>query len=124
MIRSLKKSLREFIKRVDFNKKIFTQKDIDQLNKYRNEIDDELNDSSYEFFDAVMKIYSQRNEQAYRYSKLALEKPFDFDSEESIETDGDKLFIRRRHFGAEKRVEKIHEVASAPGTVYFICRPG
>src|ERR1043165_8019950 len=68
----------EFIKRVDFNKKIFTQKDIDLLSKYRIAIDDELNDSSYEFFDAVMKIYSQRNEQAYRYSKMALEKPFEF----------------------------------------------
>lgn len=81
----------EFIKRVDFNKKIFTQKDIDQLSQYKNSIDNELTDSSYEFFDAVMKIYSQRNEQAYRYSKLALDKPFDFSADESIETNSDKL---------------------------------
>jgi len=81
----------EFIKRVDFNKKIFTQKDIDQLSTYRNLIDNEINDSSYDFFNAVMKIFHQRFEQAHRYSQEALEKSFNFEIEESIETDGDKL---------------------------------
>lgn len=82
----------EFINRVDYNKKIFTQKDIDRLSGYKNLIDNEIIDSSFEFFDAVMKIYQLRIEQAYRYSKLPLEKPINFNIDESIETNGDKLF--------------------------------
>lgn len=85
------KIFNEFLKRVDYNKKIFTQKDIDRLKGYKNLIDNEIIDSSYEFFNAVMNIYQLRIEQVYRYSKLALEKPINFDIDESIETNGDKL---------------------------------
>jgi len=85
------KIFNEFIDRADYNKKVFTQKDIDGLSKYKNSIDDELNATSYEFFDAVMKIYNVRIEQAYRFSKLPLAAPMDFTIDESIETDGDKL---------------------------------
>ncbi|HUM45464.1 MAG TPA: carboxy terminal-processing peptidase [Chitinophagales bacterium] len=85
------KIFKEFIERVDYNKKIFTQKDIDQLKSYKKSIDDQLKDSSYAFFDAVMKIYTQRIEQAYRYSTAPLGKAFDFTADESMETDGDKL---------------------------------
>jgi carboxyl-terminal processing protease len=81
----------EYLGRVDYNKKIFTQKDIELLNGYKHLIDNEISDSSFEFFNAVMKIYSKRIEQAERYSRAPLEKPFDFSSEENIETDRDKL---------------------------------
>lgn len=85
------KIFQEYLKRVDFNKKIFNRKDIDELSSYRFSIDDEIKDSSYAFFDAVMKIYSVRLKQAYRYSKMALADPIDFSADENIETDGDKL---------------------------------
>ena len=81
----------EFLKRVDFNKKIFIQRDIDKLNRYKDQIDQELNDTSFEFFNSAMIIYNSRIKDAYRYSKLPLDKPFDFNTDESIETDGDKL---------------------------------
>jgi carboxyl-terminal processing protease len=82
---------KEFLNRIDYNKKIFTQKDIELLNGYKRLIDDEINESSFEFFNAVMKIYEKRIDQAERYSKMPLDKPFDFNSDETIETDGDKL---------------------------------
>lgn len=85
------KIFKEFIDRVDYNKKIFTQQDIDLLKPYKDQIDDELKDTSYDFFDAVMKIYNGRINDAYRYSMDPLNKPFDFSPDESIETDGDKL---------------------------------
>lgn len=85
------KIFKEFIERVDYNKKIFTRKDIDLLASYKERIDDQLQDSSYVFFDAVMKIYAIRVKQAQRYSVAALENPFDFTIDESLETDGDKL---------------------------------
>lgn len=85
------KIFKEFMERVDYNKKIFTQGDVDQLAAYKTSIDDELKDSAYVFFDAVMKIYDQRVEQARRYSIEPLNSPIDFSIDESIETDGDKL---------------------------------
>ena len=89
------KIFKEFIERVDYNKKIFTQGDIDQLASFKTSIDDQLKDSSYVFFDAVMKIYGQRLEQARRYSIEPLNNPIDFSIDESIETDGEKLsFVR------------------------------
>jgi len=81
----------EFLNRADYDKKIFTQKDIDQLNKYKDDIDNEILDTSYEFFDAVMKVYNERIQQVYRYSKLPLASPLDFASNETLETDGNKL---------------------------------
>lgn len=85
------KIFEEFIERVDYNKKIFTRQDIIQLNTYKRSIDDQLEDSSFLFFDAVMKIYESRLAQAYRYSTEPLIRPIDFNIDESIETDADKL---------------------------------
>jgi carboxyl-terminal processing protease len=85
------KIFREFLMRIDFNKKAFTKEDVNRLDQYRKSIDNEINAGSFEFFNAVMKIHKERMDQAYRYSKLPLEAPIRFDREESIETDGEKL---------------------------------
>ncbi|MBA2421732.1 MAG: carboxy terminal-processing peptidase [Chitinophagales bacterium] len=81
----------EFLMRIDFNKKAFTKQDVISLDQYRKTIDDQINAGSFEFFNEVMKIYKERMNQAYRYSKLPLESPISFDIEENLETDGEKL---------------------------------
>lgn len=85
------KIFEEFIERVDYNKKVFTRQDIVLLNSFKQEIDDQLKDSSYVFFDAVMKIYLQRIDQVYRYSLAPLDGPMNFTIDESIQTDADKI---------------------------------
>jgi carboxyl-terminal processing protease len=85
------KIFEEFIERVDYNKKVFTQQDIVRLNTYKQRIDDQLNDSSYVFFDAVMQKYLQRIDQVYRFSLASLDQPINFNIDESMETDADKI---------------------------------
>ncbi|MCY7409887.1 MAG: PDZ domain-containing protein, partial [Chitinophagales bacterium] len=84
------KIFNEFIKRVDNNKKFLLQSDIAELSKYKNSLDDEINIGSTDFFIAVISIYNNRFLQAYRFSKAHLDTPFNYEKDESIETDEDK----------------------------------
>jgi carboxyl-terminal processing protease len=66
------------LENLDYGKKFFTQEDINSLQKYRNEIDDEIKDNSLEFFDAVNTIFIKRVNDAEGYYKAILQKPFTF----------------------------------------------
>lgn len=80
-----------FLKRMDNSKKFFLQSDIDALNKYKEKIDDQLNDASLEFFDKANAIYEKRFAEAKTYYSSMLDQPFKFKEDETIETDGDKI---------------------------------
>ncbi len=76
---------------LDYEKKFFTQKDIDELQKYQYSIDDEIKSGSLEFFDKLNNIFSQRVDEAESYYKEALDKPFDFTKEEEVNLNGEKI---------------------------------
>ncbi len=80
-----------FIKRMDNSKKFFLQSDIDELSKFKEKIDDELNDASVDFFNKANLIYEKRFAEAKAYYTSLLDRPFNFKEEETIETDGDKI---------------------------------
>ncbi|GDX53213.1 tail-specific protease [Bacteroidota bacterium] len=80
-----------FLKRMDNSKKFFLQSDVDELSKYKEKIDDQINDASLEFFDKANAIYEKRFAQAKTYYASILEQPFKFKEDETIETDGDKI---------------------------------
>ncbi len=80
-----------FIKRMDNSKKFFLQSDIDELSKFKEKIDDELNDASVDFFNKANLIYEKRFAEAKAYYSALLDRPFNFKEEETIETDGDKI---------------------------------
>ncbi len=80
-----------FLKRMDNGKKFFLQSDIDELSKYKEKIDDQLNDASLEFFEKANTIYEKRFAEAKTYYTSILDKPFSFKVDETIETDGDKV---------------------------------
>jgi carboxyl-terminal processing protease len=80
-----------YLKRLDYNKKFLIKTDIEKLDKYRNDIDDEIKNGSTEFFDLSYSILEERTKNAERYYKQILAKPFDFNKEESIETESKKL---------------------------------
>ncbi len=79
-----------FLKRMDNSKKFFLQTDIDELSKYREKIDDELNDASLDFFNKANSIYEKRFVEAKTNYGTLLDQPFSFKEDETIETDGDK----------------------------------
>lgn len=82
-----------FIDRLDSRKRFFTQKDIDEIKKYNHLIDDEINNSSYEFFDILEQKINTRITEAENYYKEILANPFDFIMNENIELDADKIIF-------------------------------
>lgn len=79
-----------YLKRLDFTKKFLTQQDIDQLKKYETRIDDEITSGSFEFFNVSNELMNKRVQQTEAYYKEILAKPFDFETEESLELDFEK----------------------------------
>jgi carboxyl-terminal processing protease len=80
-----------YLKRLDVNKKFLTQGDFNQLRKYQTEIDDQVKKGSHDFFEQATRLYQTRLKETEGFYKEILAKPFDFEKEESIETDPDKI---------------------------------
>ncbi|PCH66829.1 MAG: tail-specific protease [Bacteroidetes bacterium] len=81
----------EYLKRLDFNKKFFSSEDINQLKKYEQDIDEQLNGGIYVFFDLSIELLNNRIDESQAYYKEILSKPFDFSIDEEIELSGKKL---------------------------------
>lgn len=84
------KAFNLYLKRIDFNKKFLLQSDIDALSKYRRLIDDELNNSTFEFYNASYDIITKRIQEKQNWSREILAKPLDYNIDEEYETDGEK----------------------------------
>jgi carboxyl-terminal processing protease len=80
-----------YIKRIDNSKRFFLKDDVKLFEAYRLSLDDAALKGNFEFFDIVNKTYDQRFALVKSYYEEFLAEPFDFSTEESFETDGDKL---------------------------------
>ncbi|HXS37936.1 MAG TPA: carboxy terminal-processing peptidase [Flavipsychrobacter sp.] len=76
---------------LDYEKKFFTKQDIAQLSKYEFQIDDEINSGSIEFYDKLNGLFTKRLDDAENYYKEALQTPFNFNENDSIQLNGDKI---------------------------------
>ncbi|WP_317898204.1 carboxy terminal-processing peptidase [Aurantibacillus circumpalustris] len=74
-----------------FNKQFLLQSDIDELNKYRHDIDDEIASQRHDFFTVAQEIVAKRIKEKEDWSKEILSQPFDHTTEEEYETDYKKL---------------------------------
>jgi carboxyl-terminal processing protease len=81
----------EYFKRLDPSKRILTEKDMSKLRKYEASIDDEIHGSPLEFFTTAEEIYKKRIVEAEEIYKGFIEKPFDFNKDDVLELDADKL---------------------------------
>lgn len=79
------------MKRLDINKKFLLQEDVDKLKKYETKIDDQVKNGSYEFLNASTKVFNTRVKESQELYKEILAKPFNFDTDEYLELDPDKL---------------------------------
>lgn len=79
------------LENLDYEKKFFTQADIEGFKKYRNDIDDEINNNSLEFFNKVNEVFVKRVGDAEGYYKEILQKPFTFNGNDEVEMDSKKL---------------------------------
>jgi len=80
-----------YIKDLDPSKRYFLQKDIDSLTKYKHDIDEEVMYSDLDFFDKTYKIIKRRQNEAVEMMDEVLKEPFDFNKEEVLINDYDKL---------------------------------
>lgn len=76
---------------LDYDKKFFTQEDIDYLNQFELKIDDEIKEGSVAFFDALDSIFLKRIDGSEKLYKEILKQPFQFDGNDSIQLNGAKL---------------------------------
>ncbi|HET7115955.1 MAG TPA: carboxy terminal-processing peptidase [Hanamia sp.] len=84
--------LKKFEDDLDPDKYIFLQSDIDSFeNKYGKRIDDEIHGTvPLESFYAITNVYLKRLDAVAASYEEILKKPFDFNKDESLQTDGDK----------------------------------
>ena len=73
-----------YLKALDPDKTLFLQTDIDSLKIYERRIDDEIHGSPLSFTDAVDFIYERRIKEVKALFNQLIDKPFDFNTNDSI----------------------------------------
>ncbi|MEO9144622.1 MAG: carboxy terminal-processing peptidase [Ginsengibacter sp.] len=82
--------LKKYEESLDPDKYIFLQSDINAFKKYEDRIDDEIHGAPLESFYDISNVYLKRIDEVAASYKEILKKPFDFNKDESLQTDGDK----------------------------------
>lgn len=77
--------------KIDQQKNIFLQSDINQLKKFETKLDDEILGGKVEFVPAVSELYKKRITESEQFYKEYLSKPFDFTKDESVNFDADNI---------------------------------
>ncbi len=80
-----------YLKDLDPSKRYFLQKDIDTLSKYKNDIDEEVMYSDLDFFNRSYEIIKKRQHEVIDIMDEILKEPFDFNKEETLMTEYEKL---------------------------------
>ncbi len=80
----------EFIKSVDPGKRFLTQTEVNQLEIYRDQIDDQMKSRTFEFFDASYEIIESSRKRAESYFKELIDSDVNLNSEDYIEMDSEK----------------------------------
>ena len=86
-----KKVYAKYLDGIDPTKRFFLQSDIDELSKYETQIDDMIKNKDLTFFNLTNSRLLQRMEESRAIYKDILDKPFDFNANESINVDYEKL---------------------------------
>lgn len=80
-----------FLKRVDPYKHYFYQSDLDNFKKFELELDDQIQNYDVQFFNLVYEQLMLRIEESNATYKAILTSPFDYDIDETFQSDPDQL---------------------------------
>ncbi|MQP24566.1 tail-specific protease [Flavobacterium sp. LMO8] len=86
-----KKVYAKYLDGIDPTKRFFLQSDIDEFKKYETQIDDMIKNKDLTFFNLTNSRLLQRMKESRAIYKDILDKPFDFNANESINVDYEKL---------------------------------
>ena len=81
----------KYLNALDPFKRYFIQKDINDFKVYEDSIDDFIKNKDLKFFDLTYNRLVQRMKESEDIYKEVLKKPFDFNSDETINVDYEKL---------------------------------
>ncbi len=84
-----KQVLNKYLKDLDDERSVFLQSDIDAFKKFESKIDDEIHGSELKSFYAINETYTKRRDESFALTREILSKPFDFNSNETIQTNRD-----------------------------------
>ncbi len=79
-----------YMKRLDFNKKFLLKSDFDELANYRKNIDNQVSDGTFEFYNLSKDLITKRIKEKENWSKEILSQPLNYSIDEEYETDGEK----------------------------------
>jgi len=82
---------KDYIQGLDPIKRHFLASDFQDFEAFRTQIDDQIENKNLVFFNLTVEILTQRMEEAKGFYSELLEKPFNFQEEEVINTDYEKL---------------------------------
>ena len=82
-----KSLFKNYINGLDPSKRLFLQSDIDEFSKYELLLDDQILSRDLTFFDLTYNRLMQRTKESKTYYKEALDKPFDYNQNEELDTD-------------------------------------
>jgi len=102
-----KKVFDVYLMNIDFRKRYLLQSDVKKLRKFETEIDDEVKESKFNFFDLSNEILSERTEATKQYYTDILSSPFDFTIDEEIELDPDNIEFAENNNALKERWRKL-----------------
>ncbi|EMY80290.1 carboxy-terminal processing protease [Psychroflexus gondwanensis ACAM 44] len=82
---------KDYIQGLDPIKRHFLVSDFQDFEAFRTQIDDQIENKNLVFFNLTVEILTQRMEEAKGFYAELLEKPFNFQEQEMINTDYEKL---------------------------------
>ena len=96
-----------YMKNLDVRKLFLLKDDVDKLSKYKNKLDAEIEETNYDFFDLSTQIMNARVKECEMFYQEILDKPFNFDEAETIETDPEKLDFSKNEKERHERWRKL-----------------
>lgn len=78
-----------YLKRLDSDKRFFLKSEIDSLSVFEKELDDEVKNDRYDFFNRTNTMFLSKVSRAEKWYKEILDKPFDFKQKEALVYDED-----------------------------------
>jgi len=97
----------KYIERLDYGKRYFLKKDIEEFEKYKYLLDDEINNKSFEFFNKTVDLLEKRQAEVEGFYTELLAEPFNFDKKEEFETDPDNLKFPKNVKERKERWRKL-----------------
>lgn len=82
---------KDYINALDPSKRFFLQSDIDEFAKYETRIDDYIIEKDLTFFDLTYTRLMKRMAESKSYYTVALQKPFDYKKDETLDVDYEKI---------------------------------